>query len=74
MRYKIRSGLYGPTRVMFGKVCSDVWFVFWREIRYDVIELRVIWHPNFIDTCLNINPNSIKPRFLDEEYVCVVAA
>ena len=39
-----------------------------------MIELRVIWHPNFIDTRLNIDSNSVKPWFLDEEYVCIVTA
>ena len=74
MRDEVRSGLYGPARVVFGEVCSDIWFVFWCEIQYDMIELRVVWYPNFVDTCLNINANSVKPRFLNEEYVRVVTA
>ena len=71
---EIRSRLDGPARMVFGEICCDVWFVFWCEIRYDMIELGVVWYSNFIDTSLDVNSNSVKPRFLDEEYVCVVAA
>ena len=71
---EVRSGLNGPARMMFGEVCSDVRFVFWCEIRYDMVELRVIRYPNFVDTCLYVNSNSIKPWFLYEEYVGVVSA
>ena len=71
---KVRSGLNGPARMVFGEVCCDVWFVFWSEIRYDMIELGVIRHSNFIDTCLDVNSNSIEPRFLYEEYVGIVSA
>ena len=39
-----------------------------------MIELRMIWHPNFIDTSLDIDSNFVKPGFLDEEDVCVVTA
>ena len=59
---------------MFGKICCDVWFVFWCEIRYDVIELGVIWHSNFVSTSLDVNSNTVKPWFLYKEYVSVVSA
>ena len=71
---KVRSGLNGPARMVFGEVCCDVWFVFWCEIRYDMVELGVIWYSNFINTCLDVNSDSIKPRFLYEEHIRVVSA
>ena len=74
MRDKVRSGLNGPARVVFGEVCCNVWFVFWREIRYDMIELGVIWYPNFVNTCLDVNSNSVKPWFLYKEHVNIVSA
>ena len=64
MRDKVGSGLDGPAGMVFGEVCCDVWFVFWCEIRYDMIELGVVWHSNFVNTCLDINSNSVKPWFL----------
>ena len=71
---KVRSGLNGPARMMFGEICCDVWFVFWCEVRYDMVELRVIWYSNFVDTSLYVNSNSIKPWFLYKEDVGVVSA
>ena len=71
---KVRSGLNGPARMVFWEVCCDVWFVFWCEICYDMIELGVVWHSNFVNTRLDINSNSVKPWFLYKEYVGVVSA
>ena len=39
-----------------------------------MIELGVIWYSNFIDTCLDVNSDSIKPWFLYEEHIRVVSA
>ena len=74
MRDEVRSGLNGPARMVFGEVCRDVWFVFRSEIRYDMVELRVIWYSNFVNTGLDINSNSVKPWFLYKEYVGIVSA
>ena len=38
-----------------------------------MIELGVIWHSNFVNTCLDVNTDSVKPRFLYEEHVGVVS-
>ena len=73
MRDEVRSGLDGPARMVFREVCCDVWFMFWGEVRYDVIELGVVWYPNFVYACLDINSNSVKPWFLNKEYVSVVS-
>ena len=60
--------------MVFREVSHDVWFVFWCEIRYDMVELGMIWYSNFINTCLDVNSYTIKPWFLYKEYVCVVSA
>ena len=39
-----------------------------------MVELGVVWYSNFIGACLDINSNSVKPWFLDKEYVDVVSA
>ena len=39
-----------------------------------MIELGMIWYSNFVDACLNINSNSIKPWFLYKENVGIVSA
>ena len=70
---KVRSGLNGPARMMFGEVCCDIWFVFWCKIRYDMIELGMVRYSNFVDACLDIDSNSVKPWFLYKEYVGVVS-
>ena len=74
MRNEVRSGLNGPARMVFGEVCCNVWFVFWGEIRYDMIELGVVGYSNFVDTCLDVNSNTVKPWFLNKEYVGIVSA
>ena len=74
MRDEIRSGLNGPARMVFGKVCCDVWFVFGCKIRNDVIELGVVWYSNFVNASLDVNSNSVEPWFLYEEDVDVVSA
>ena len=58
---------------MLGEIGCDVWFVFWCEVRYDMIELGVIWYSNFVDTCLDINSDTVEPWFLYEEHVGVVS-
>ena len=39
-----------------------------------MIELRVVRYPNFVDTCLDVNSNTVEPWFLYKEYVGVVSA
>ena len=70
---EVRSGLNGPARMVFGEICCDVRFVFWSEVRYNMIELGVVWYSNFVDASLDVNSNSVEPWFLNEEYVGVVS-
>ena len=39
-----------------------------------MVELGVVRYSHFVDTCLDINPNPVKPWFLYKEYVGIMSA
>ena len=45
-----------------------------KKIVLKITMSMTIGYPNFVNSSLDVNTYSVKPGFLDEEYVCIVTA